>query len=113
MEDMQKIHATLADFFKDHNQEIGDYISTIIKQTSEPTPQPTKETINTKETNNKLLLYETQIVNTGKDVSSVTVRVTVEDLPAESVAVITMALEPSVKVRVLVNVPSEPTVIDP
>ena len=50
---------------------------------------------------------------TGTEVSSVTVRVTVDTLPAASVAVTTMVFDPSVRVTALVNAPPVPTVTAP
>ena len=47
---------------------------------------------------------------TGAEVSSLTVLVTVVDLPAESVATIVIVLLPSVSVRTLEKPPSDPTV---
>ena len=49
---------------------------------------------------------------TGAVVSSLTVRVTVVCLPAESVATIVIVLLPAVSVTVVLNDPSEPTVTD-
>ena len=50
---------------------------------------------------------------TGTEVSSVTLRVTVETLPAASVAVMTMVFAPSYSVTVLLNAPPAPTVTPP
>jgi hypothetical protein len=49
---------------------------------------------------------------TGAVVSSVTVLVTVVDLPAESVATTVIVLLPVAKVSALLNEPSAPTVTD-
>lgn len=53
------------------------------------------------------------LVNVGILVSSVTVRVTLVDLPNASVDVIMIVLAPSESVTVLLNEPSEPTVTLP
>ena len=50
---------------------------------------------------------------TGTEVSSVTLRVTVETLPAASVAVTTMVFAPSASVTALLNAPPAPTVTPP
>lgn len=50
---------------------------------------------------------------TGTEVSSVTVRVTVETFQAASVAVMTMVFAPSASVTALLNAPPAPTVTSP
>ena len=50
---------------------------------------------------------------TGTEVSSVTLRVTVEALPAASVAVMTMVFAPSASVTALLNAPPAPTATPP
>ena len=53
------------------------------------------------------------LLTTGLEVSKVTVRVTEEDLPAASVAVMTMVFVPLASVSVFVKDPSVPTVTEP